>query len=74
MSITGSLLCLWRTEHSQRLEGMMSKLKHELRILRDENQKLRNEVEAIRKDYAIYHSALVEIVKGTSNNYQLIHL
>ena len=52
----------------------MSKLKHELRILRDENQKLRNEVEAFRKDYAIYHSALVEIVKGTSNNYQLIHL
>ena len=44
----------------------MSKLKHELRILRDENQKLRNEVEAIRKDYAIYHSALVEIVNLSS--------
>ena len=45
---------------------MMSKLKHELRILRDENQKLRNEVERIRKDYAIFHSALVEIVNLSS--------
>ena len=44
----------------------MSKLKHELRILRDENQKLRNEVERIRKDYAIFHSALVEIVNLSS--------
>ncbi|MGV9046241.1 hypothetical protein ACN9S9_10980 [Lactococcus lactis] len=44
----------------------MSKLKHELRILRDENQKLRNDVEGIRKDYAIFHSALVEIVNLSS--------
>ena len=44
----------------------MSKLKHELRILRAENQKLRNEVEMIRKNCAIYHSALVEIVNLSS--------
>ncbi|NEX51468.1 hypothetical protein [Lactococcus lactis] len=44
----------------------MSKLKHELHILRDENQKLRNEVERVRKDYATFRSALVEIVNLSS--------
>ena len=44
----------------------MNKLKHELRILRAENQKLRNEVEMIRKHYAIHRSALVEIVNLSS--------
>lgn len=44
----------------------MSKLKQELRNLRDENQKLRNEVERTRKDYAMYQSALVEIVNLSS--------
>ena len=44
----------------------MSKLKHELRILRDENQKLRNEVKRMREDYALYHSSLVEIVNLSS--------
>ena len=44
----------------------MSKLKNELRTLRDENQKLRNDVERTRKDYAMYQNALVEIVNLSS--------
>lgn len=44
----------------------MSKLKHELRILRDENNRLRNEVKRMREDYALYHSSLVEIVNLSS--------
>ena len=44
----------------------MSKLKNELRILRDENQKLRNDVERTRKDYAMHQNALVEIVNLSS--------
>lgn len=44
----------------------MSKVKHELRILRAENQKLRNEIEMVIKHYAIYHSALVEIINLSS--------
>ena len=52
--------------HSQRLEGMMSKLKHELRILRDENRKLRNTLEMNRKDCDRYRSALVEIINLSS--------
>ncbi|MGP4909537.1 hypothetical protein [Lactococcus lactis] len=46
----------------------MSKLKHELRILRDENQKLRNEVDRVRKDYTILRSALGEIVDLSSSS------
>jgi hypothetical protein len=44
----------------------MSKLKHELRNLRDENQKLRNTLEMDRKDCDRYRSALVEIVNLSS--------
>ena len=53
-------------KHSQRLEGMMSNLKHELRILRDENQKLRNTLEMNQKDCDRYRSALVEIINLSS--------
>lgn len=41
----------------------MSKLKQELRTLRDENQNLRNTLEMDRKDCDRYHNALVEIIK-----------
>lgn len=39
----------------------MSKLKQELRNLRDENRRLRNTLEMDRKVCDRYHSALVEI-------------
>ena len=44
----------------------MSKLKQELRTLRDENQKLRNDVERTRKDYTMCKTALVEIINLSS--------
>ncbi|NEX59322.1 hypothetical protein GTP06_13710 [Lactococcus lactis] len=44
----------------------MSKLKHELRILRDENQKLRNTLEISRRQEDIYISTLVEIMNLSS--------
>lgn len=44
----------------------MSNLKHELRILRDENQKLRNTLEMNQKDCDRYRSALVEIINLSS--------
>lgn len=44
----------------------MSRLKNEVRILRDENNRLRNEVKRMREDYALYHSSLVEIVNLSS--------
>ncbi len=44
----------------------MSKLKQELRNLRDENQKLRNDVERTRKDYTMCKTALVEIINLSS--------
>lgn len=44
----------------------MSNLKNELRTLRDENQKLRNDVERTRKDYTMCKTALVEIINLSS--------
>lgn len=44
----------------------MSKLKHELRILRDENQKLRDTLEISRRQEDIYISTLVEIMNVSS--------
>ena len=44
----------------------MSNLKHELRILRDENQKLRNTLKMNQKDCDRYRSALVEIINLSS--------
>lgn len=45
---------------------MMNKLKHELSIVLDENQKLRNTLEMSRKDCDRYRSALVEIINLSS--------
>lgn len=44
----------------------MSKLEHEVGILRAENQKLRNTLEMYRKDCTIYHSTLIEIINLSS--------
>ncbi|MCT1179090.1 hypothetical protein, partial [Lactococcus lactis] len=44
----------------------MSKLKHELHILRDENQKLRDTLEISRRQEDIYISTLVEIMNLSS--------
>ena len=44
----------------------MSKLKQELRNLRDENRRLRNDVERTRKDYTMCKTALVEIINLSS--------
>ena len=44
----------------------MSKLKQELRNLRDENRRLRNTLEMDRKDCDRYRSALVEIINLSS--------
>lgn len=46
----------------------MSKLKQELRNLRDENRRLRNTLEMDRKVCDRYHSALVEIVNLPSSS------
>ncbi|MCO0815366.1 hypothetical protein [Lactococcus lactis] len=45
---------------------MMSKVEHEVGILRAENFKLRNTIEMNRKDCDRYRSALVEIVNLSS--------
>ncbi len=45
---------------------MMSRLKHEVRILREENNRLRDDIKRMREDYALYHSSLVEIVNLSS--------
>ena len=46
----------------------MSKLEHELRILRDENNRLRDGIKKIREDYALYHSSLTEIITLSSSS------
>lgn len=46
----------------------MSKLKNELRILRDENRRLRNTLEMDRKVCDRYRSALVEIFNLSSSS------
>lgn len=44
----------------------MSKLKNEVRILQDENNRLRDDIERMREDYALYHISLAEIITLSS--------
>ncbi len=46
----------------------MSRLKHEVRILREENNRLRDDIKEIREHCALYHISLAEIITLSSSS------